>query len=114
MASLEGNADAEVVLGSAGRRVQEKRRSVAREKSAKHLRQSKSKSQIRLSSTEMDTMFDQITNKLTNDLEKHSETLDRLDSKSRQFDKHMSDLRKANKREMEGSEKVRSSEEEGR
>ena len=53
-----------------------------------------------------DEMFDQITSKLTTDLEKHSEKLDRLDSKSRQFDRHMDDLRKANKRQIEGSEKT--------
>ena len=100
-ASLDGNANGEVVLGSAGRRVQEKRRSVAREKSAKHLRNSKSKGEIRLSTVEMDTMFDQITTKLTTDLDEHTKKLDSLDKKSKQFDRHMDDLRKANKEEME-------------
>ena len=93
-----------ILLGSAGRRAEARRRTSAREKNAKIIRESKKK-QVRLSSAEMDDMFEKITSKLNDDLEEHSEKLDRLDSKSRQFDKHMHDLREANKREMNGTDK---------
>lgn len=79
-------------------------RTAARENAARQLRQSKTQ-QIKLSAREMDTMFNQITEKLSNDLNEQSEILDRLDVKSRQFDKHMCVLREANKRDMEGTDK---------
>ncbi|GMH73964.1 hypothetical protein TrST_g6641 [Triparma strigata] len=102
-AELEGNLSGEIVLGSAGRRGQEKRRSMAREKSAKALRNGKPTKE--LSAQEMDAMFEKISDKLTKDLDKHTDKLNRLDIKSKQFDKHMEELRLANKKEMENTEK---------
>ncbi|GMI16440.1 hypothetical protein TrLO_g9261 [Triparma laevis f. longispina] len=100
---LEGNLSGEIILGSAGRRGQEKRRSMAREKSAKALRNGKATKE--LSSQEMDDMFEKISDKLTKDLDRHTDKLDRLDVKSKQFDKHMEELRLANKQEMINTEK---------
>ncbi|GMH64681.1 hypothetical protein TrRE_jg6730, partial [Triparma retinervis] len=104
LAGLGPGDEDTILLGSAGRRAEERRRTSAREKNAKIIRDSKKK-QVRLSSVEMDEMFEKITSKLNDDLEEHSEKLDRLDSKSRQFDKHMHDLREANKLEMNGTDK---------
>ena len=64
---------------------------MAREKSAKALRNGKPTKE--LSAQEMDAMFEKISDKLTKDLDKHTDKLNRLDIKSKQFDKHMEELR---------------------
>jgi len=48
----------------------------------------------------MDAMFEDITAKMNRELTEHSGQLDRLETKSKQFDRHMKDLREANNKEM--------------
>jgi len=99
-ASLGNQSEGQdILLGSAGRRASQLKRTKEREKHAKILRDSKKS--IVVTESEMDEMFENITSKLNKDLDEHSERLNRLDVKSRQFDQHMTELRAANLKEMQ-------------
>ena len=109
-ASLDGNKRAEVVLGSAGRRAQERMRRAAREKSAKHLRNSP-KSRVaregaQVSEEDMNSMFEKITTRLYTELDKHMEIIDKLDTQSKDFDQQMTYLKDANLKELDKTDKA--------
>ena len=79
--------------------------------SLQHLRNSpKSKVARNFSDEDMNSMFENITTKMYGELEKHTETLDRLDTQSKEFDRHMKDLKVANLKEMDATDKVSGSE----
>jgi hypothetical protein len=93
----------ELMLGTAGRAVGQKQRMKQREDQAALLR--KKNTAKRLSAVEMDTMFEALTDNMNKELQVHSEQLDRLDVKSKQFDAHMKELREANRKAMEVTDK---------
>jgi len=91
-------------LGTLGRAAGQAQRSKQREDEALMLRK-KGKTK-RLSVQEMDEMFEHITTKMNDELTVHSDQLDRLDKKSREFDHHMKDLRTANQAAMNQTDKI--------
>lgn len=55
---------------------------------------------------EMNLMFQNITTKLYSELDKHIETIDRLDAQSKEFNQHMTYLQEANLKEMQKTDKA--------
>ena len=104
---LQGGGQGEELLtGFKGRRQSSEFNRSKREEIASTLRNSGNQAEglkdtkKKLSIVEIDAMFNNLTAKLSNGLNAHTDALDRLDKKSQQFDKHMNDLRIANLSEM--------------